>query len=50
MATYALALLHFSSEWLVFKTLRPNSTNWYTFAVASGTLVAMGAQYGQYVG
>lgn len=48
--TYAIALAHFSSEWLVFGTARLRGRFVFPVIVASGTLIWMVTQRASYLG
>lgn len=47
-STYAIALVHFGSEWLVYKTMTMRKGLLPSFAVASITTIWMAVQRGYY--
>jgi hypothetical protein len=47
-STYAIAVVHFGSEWLVFKTMTMRSGLLPPFTVASVTTIWMAVQRGHY--
>ena len=47
-STYAIAVIHFGSEWLVYKTMTMRSGLLAPFTVASVTTVWMAVQRGHY--
>ena len=47
--TYVIALDHFSSEWLIFGTMRPAKGLLLSSGIATGSLVWMLSQWGSYV-
>lgn len=50
MATYIVAMFHFGTELLWYKTTRVLSGSLSTYVVGVATLVWMGVQRGAYVG
>jgi len=49
LASYVVAWLHFTSEWLVFKTARWNSALAGPVCISTGSIVWMVAQRGYYL-
>jgi len=47
--THAIAGVHFTSEWLVFKTIKFTGPQIFSFLAAYGGMLWMGLQYNHYV-